>query len=140
VIALAFAGGFYGRPATPVPVGTTDVTAAVSTGLVRGISSELPRVQLPPDCKLLRLRVEPDEEHSRYAARLYDVGGTEMWSQSNLTQSDAGGQTAVVLTFPCEMFETGDYYITLRAATPPDASAIIAMPAGSKANFRVLRR
>jgi hypothetical protein len=139
LIGLPIASGFFGRTATPVHVLTTDVTASVSTGLVRGATAELPRVQLPQDCKLLRLRVEPDEEHSRYAARLYDVGGTEMWSQSNLTQSDAGGRTAVVLTLPCEMFETGDYYVTLRAATPPDASAIKAIAAGSRANFRVLR-
>jgi hypothetical protein len=139
LIVLPIAGGFYGRTATPVHVVTTDVTASVSTGLVRGATGELPRVQLPPDCKLLRLRVEPDEEHSRYAATLYDVGGTELWSQSNLTPSEAGRRTAVALTLPCEMLATGDYYVTLRAATPQDASVIRAMPAGSKANFRVLR-
>jgi hypothetical protein len=139
VIALAFAGGFYSRPATPVAVVTTDVTASVSTGLVRGATAELPRVQLPQDCKLLRLRVEPDEEHPRYAATLYDVSGTELWSQSNLTRSEAGRQTAVALTLPCEMVTAGDYYVTLRAAPPPDASAIKAIAAGSRASFRVLR-
>jgi hypothetical protein len=37
------------------------------------------------------------------------------------------------------MLAAGDYYVTLRAATPPGASAFNAMAAGSKANFRVLR-
>jgi hypothetical protein len=138
LVVLPVASGFFGRPADRAAVGETDVVASVSTGLVRGAIAELPRVQLSPDCKLLRLRVEPDQDHPRYAATLYEVGGEEIWSRGNLTPSEVDGRTAVTLTLPCEMLAVGDYYVTLRSAGP-ETSATTATTAASRANFRVLR-
>jgi hypothetical protein len=134
LVVLPIAGGFFGRTPGPGP-GATDVTASLSTGLVRGASAELPRVQLSASCTLVRLAVEPDEEHPRYAATLHDVSGLELWSQNNLTSSEVDGRTAVTLTLPCEMLAAGDYYIILSAATSPSPPAI----PGGRANFRVLR-
>lgn len=42
---------------------------------------------------------------------------------------------------PCELLPAGDYYVTLRDASQPDASpSPAAMAASSRANFRVLRQ
>jgi hypothetical protein len=140
LVVLPVASGFLGRPADRAAVSETDVVASISTGLVRGATSELPRVELPSDCKLLRLRVDPDQDHSRYAATLYEVSGQEIWSQGNLKPSEVNGRTAVTLTLPCEILPAGDYYVTLRAATPSDIPTVAgAVASTGRANFRVLR-
>jgi hypothetical protein len=140
IITLPFAGAFFGRPVAPAGVGATDVVASLSTGLVRGAVADLPRVQLSADCKLLRLRVEPEQDYPRYAATLYEVSGEEIWSQANLTPSEVDGRTAVTLTLPCEMLVTGDYYVTLRlASAETPATSATPATAASRANFRVLR-
>jgi hypothetical protein len=132
LVVLPITGGYLGRTTGPVP---TRVTASVSTGLVRSAAAELPRVELSTNCQLLRLAVEPDEEHPRYAATLHEVNGLELWSQNNLTTSEIDGRTAVALMLPCEMLAAGDYYVTLRTATSPQPPAVGA----SRASFRVLR-
>jgi hypothetical protein len=139
LLLLPIAGGLVGRTMNRSVPGATDVTASVSTGLVRGAAAELPRVQLSSDCKLLRLAVEPDEKHALYAATLHEVSGEEILTQNNLTTSDVDGRTVVTLTLPCEILPGGDYYVTLRAATSPNAAAVAAAATGSRASFRVLR-
>jgi hypothetical protein len=126
IIVLPIAGGFFGRTADRADMVATDVSAFVSAGLVRSAAGELPRVQLSPDCKLLRLSVEPDEERPRYDATLYEVSGAELWSQKSLAAADVDGRTAVTLTLPCEILPAGDYYVTLSDS-------------GGRASFRVLR-
>jgi hypothetical protein len=140
ILALPAAGGFFRGSAERPDAGATDVSASLSTGLVRGATGELPRVELSSGCKLLRLSVEPDEEHPRYRATLHEVDGDEIWSQS-LASADVDGRTAVTVTVPCELLPAGDYYVTLGDAARPDASSnpasVTATP--SRANFRVLR-
>jgi hypothetical protein len=126
IVALPIASGFLGRTADRADVDATDVSASVSAGIVRSAGGDLPRVQLSPGCKLLRLRVEPDEEHPRYAATLYEVNGAELWSQKSLVAAEVDGRTAVTLTLPCEILPVGDYYVTLSDN-------------GGRASFRVLR-
>jgi len=139
ILALPVAGGLFRRPAERSDVGATDVSASLSTGLVRSATGELPRLELSSNCKLLRLRVEPDEEHPRYRATLHEVAGGEIWSQS-LAPAAVDGRTAVTLTLPCELLPVGDYYVTLRDAARPDVSpSPAAMAASSRASFRVLR-
>jgi anti-sigma factor RsiW len=126
LVVLPIAGGFFGRTADRADMGATDVSAFVSAGIVRSAGGELPRVQLSPGCKLLRLRVEPDVEHPRYAATLFEVSGAELWSQNGLAAAEVDGRTAVTLTLPCEILPVGDYYVTLSDN-------------GGRASFRVLR-
>ena len=140
ILAMPVAGGLFRGPAERPDAAATDVSASLSTGLVRSATGELPRVELSSGCKLLRLRVEPDEEHPRYRATLHDVGGDEIWSQS-LASAVVDGRTAVTVTVPCELLPAGDYYVTLRDGARPDASSYPASVSAtaSRANFRVLR-
>ncbi len=112
-----------------------DVNAWLSSGLVRSIGTELDRLRVPPDAKLVRLRLEIDAaEYPIYRATLHLVSGEEIWSQNNLAPSDIQGKQAVELTLPAELLSAGDYYVRLRGVSPPKDPVVL-----ERYDFRVLR-
>jgi len=112
-----------------------DVTAWLSSGLVRSVGGELERLRLPPDSKLVRLRLEIDDtEHPIYRATMHLASGEEVWSQNNLNSTDIGGRQAVELTLPAELLREGDFYIRLRGVSPAKDPAVL-----DRYDFRVLR-
>jgi hypothetical protein len=119
------------RPATS----RDDVSAWLSSGLVRSVGTELERLRVPPDAKLVRLRLEIDAaEYPTYRAALHLVSGEEIWSQNNLTPTAIQGKQAVELTLPAELLPAGDYYVRLRGVSPPRDPVVL-----DRYDFRVLR-
>jgi hypothetical protein len=99
--------------------GTDDVSAWLSSGLVRTVGAELGRVHVPPDSKLVRLRLETDgTNYPSYRATLHLASGEEIWSQTALTAGTIDGRTAVTLTLPSELMPAGDYYVRLSGVVP----------------------
>jgi hypothetical protein len=112
-----------------------DVSAWLSSGLVRSVGTELERLRVPPDAKLVRLRLEIDAaEYPIYRAALHLVSGEEIWSQNNLTPAEFQGRQAVELTLPAELLPAGDYYVRLRGVSPPKDPVVL-----DRYDFRVLR-
>ena len=104
-------------------------------GLVRDIEGELTRVTLPPECQLVRLRLDPGlSEHPSYRATLHEVAGDELWAQDKLRAVPVDGRTAVTLTLPCDLLPPEDYYVRLAGVSPGAEPE----PLG-RYDFRVLR-
>ncbi|MDD1633238.1 MAG: hypothetical protein LUP91_13670 [Methylococcaceae bacterium] len=96
-----------GRPRTSV------TTFALAAGLLRGQGS-LPRVSVPADAELVRLRLElPEDGYPLYRAALHDPDGAEIWAASRLRAVGGHGQAAVVLAVPSELLPRGDYQVKL---------------------------
>lgn len=113
-----------------------EVSAWLSSGLVRDVGGELARVRTPPGCRLVRLRLDPEgAEYPTYRATLHEVNGDEIWSQSRLVADRIGGREAVTVTLPCELLPAGDYYVRL-SGVPPDHDPIVL----GRYDVRVLRR
>jgi hypothetical protein len=112
-----------------------EVSAWLSAGLVRDAGGELTRVTLPPDCQIVRLRLEAGPaEVLRYRATLHDVAGDLLWAQDGLRAGPAEGREAVTLTLPCELLPAEDYHVRLFGASP------VADPEPlDRYDFRVLR-
>ena len=111
-----------------------DVSAWLSSGQVRAVGAELDRVRVPPDARLVRLRLEVDAtKFPTYRATLHPVGGDEMWSQSNLRPTTIDDRPAVELTLPTAVLAGGDYFIRLYGLSPPTAPEPI-----GRFDFRVL--
>ncbi|HSD29558.1 MAG TPA: hypothetical protein VLL75_19805 [Vicinamibacteria bacterium] len=112
-----------------------EVGAWLSPGLVRDIEGELTRVTLPPECQLVRLRLDPGlSEHPSYRATLHEVAGDELWAQDKLRAVPVDGRTAVTLTLPCDLLPPEDYYVRLAGVSPGAEPE----PLG-RYDFRVLR-
>ena len=112
-----------------------DVSAWLSSGLVRDVGGELTRVTMPPGCRLLRLQLDPEgAEYPSYRVTLHEVSGDEIWSQSRLTAGRIEGREAVTLTLPCELLAADDYYVRLQGVSPgADPEPL------DRYDFRVLR-
>jgi len=112
-----------------------EVSAWLSSGLVRDVKGELTRVTLPAGCKLVRLQLDPgDGAHASYRTTLYEVGGAELWAQDKLTAAPVEGRPAVTLTLPCDLLPPEDYYVRLEGVSPGAEPE----PLG-RYDFRVLR-
>ena len=77
------------------------VTFTLAAGLLRAGGS-LPRVTVPKDAIVVRLRMElpGDDYYPLYRAALLDANGDEIWAASKLRAEGEPGQTAVVLVLP----------------------------------------
>ena len=118
------------------PAGSPDdVNAWLSSGLVRSVGGELARVQIPPESKLVRLRLETDgTQHPSYRATLHLTSGEEIWTQSSLKPTAIDGRQAIELTLPSELLPAGDYYVRLRGVSPSQEPVLL-----DRYDFRVLR-
>lgn len=112
-----------------------DVSAWLSAGLVRGTDVKLERIPIPPESRIVRLRIDTNgSQYAAYHATLHQVTGEEMWTQNNLEPTTIDGRQAIALTVPSELLPTGDYYIRLRGVSPPQQPVLLA-----RYDFRVLR-
>lgn len=112
-----------------------EVSAWLSSGLVRDVEGELTRVTLPDGCKRVRLRLDPGAPgHASYRATLHTVSGNELWAQDDLAAAPVDGRSAVTLTLPCELLPPEDYYVRLEGVSPGAEPE----PLG-RYDFRVLR-
>jgi len=109
-----------GRPRTSV------ATFALAAGLLRAGGS-LPRIAVPSDAEVVRLRLElPEEGYPFYRAALHDPDGGEIWAASRLRAVGKPRQAAVVLSVPTELLPRGDYQVKLsglRDGAEPEALA-----------------
>ena len=113
-----------------------DATAWLSAGVVRSVGTELQRLRLQPDSKLVRLRLEIDAtEYPTYRAAVHLASGEEIWSQNNLTATNIEGRQAVELTLPADLLSASDYYIRLSGIPPPPKDPQVL----DRYDFRVLR-
>ena len=113
----------------------SDLTATLSSGLVRDAGGSLPRVIVPERCALIRLelRVGPASYES-YAATLQDVDGDAIWTQHKLNPPADGGGGVVTLALPCQVLPEGDYWIRLQGLRPDRSATPL-----DRYDFRVLR-
>jgi len=109
-----------GRPRTPVP------TFALAAGLLRARGA-LPRLTVPPDVPVVRLRLELAENaYPSYRATLHDPDGGEIWAVSKLRAVEKAEGPAVVVAVPSELLPRGDYLVKLsglRDGAEPEAVA-----------------
>jgi hypothetical protein len=112
-----------------------EITAWLSSGLVRNVGGELSRLRIPTDCKLVRLRLEPDgQEYRSYRATLHQATGDEIWSQANLAAETIDNRVAVTVTLPSDLLPVGDYHVRLRGVSPRAELVLL-----ERYDFRVLR-
>lgn len=112
-----------------------EVSAWLSSGIVRSVGAELERIQIRPGSWLVRLRLEPDgTEYPSYRATLHLASGEEIWSQNNLNATDIDGRQAIALTLPAELLPAGDYYVRLRGLPSQKDQVLL-----DRYDFRVLR-
>ena len=113
----------------------TDVSHWLSPGLVRTVGASLERVEIPPDAKLIYLRLDADDvEYPAFRATLHGVGGEELLSQARLKPALIDGREAVTVTVPAALLEAGDYYIRLAGERPQQTDVPL-----DRYDFRVLR-
>jgi len=92
--------------------GRDDVSAWLSAGQLRGVGSPLDRLRVPPEARLVRLRLELDAaKYPAYRATVHLVAGDELWSQSNLRPTTIDDRLGVELTLPAPMLTGDDYFI-----------------------------
>jgi hypothetical protein len=104
---------------TPARAPQSDVSAWLSSGLVRGEGGDVARVAAARGCELVRLHLDPGgAEYGSYQATLHEVTGEEIWSQNRIAAGPVDGRMAVTLTLPCQLLPPGDYYVRLRGVTP----------------------
>jgi hypothetical protein len=119
------------RPATA----GGEMSAWLSSGLVRSVDRELERLRVPPDAKLVRLRLEVDATtYPTYRATMHLASGEEVWAQNGLHSIAIGDRQAVELTLPAELLPEGDFYVRLFGMSPPNDPARL-----DRYDFRVLR-
>jgi hypothetical protein len=99
--------------------GRDDVSAWLAAGQLRAVGTTLDRLRVPPNARLVRLRLEVDAaKYPAYRATLHLVNGDELWSQSNLRPTTIDDRAAVELTLPAPMLTGDDYFIHLYGLTP----------------------
>jgi hypothetical protein len=137
VLLLVVVPGTVWQLGSSRPAGGIVVAASLAAGQLRGIDNSLPRIDVGPDCQLIRLPLETAHEgYASYTATLFLVADveTEVQSVSRLPASRGHGKLTVTLTLPCASLAEGDYFVRLKgvptAGTPVDLE---------KFAFRVLR-
>lgn len=111
-----------------------EITTWLSADLVRA-GGELTRVHIPPNCRVVRLHLDPGTDAYRdYRATLHDVSGVELWAQGQLQTANVQGGNAITLTFPCELLPEGDYHARLHGLSPGAPPVRL-----RRYDFRVLR-
>jgi hypothetical protein len=102
-------------PERPVQAARAPVaTFTLTTGLLRAGGS-LPRVTLPRDAVVVRLRLElAGDDYPLYRAALLDANGDEIWAASKLRAEGQPGHPAVAFLLPSELLPRGDYQLKLR--------------------------
>jgi hypothetical protein len=120
-----------------VPRGQTDtVIVSLIPDLVRSADATVPRVRIPPECKVVELRLETDStDYSVYGATLHDATSETIWSQNTLSAHAAGGRTTIAITLPADLLTEGDYYVRLRGQRDQQDAVLL-----NKYDFRVLRQ
>ena len=99
--------------------GRDDVSAWLSAGQFRAVGTPLDRLRVPPEARLVRLRLEIDAaKYPAYRATLHLVAGDELWSQSNLRPTTIDDRLGVELTLPAPMLTGDDYFIRLDGLAP----------------------
>jgi anti-sigma factor RsiW len=112
-----------------------EVSVWLSSRLTRGVTGELTRVQIPRAARLVRLHLELEtNNYPFYKATLNEAGGSELWSQRNLTATMVEGRIGVSLTLPSELLDPGDYYLNLDGIPPREGIERL-----SRFDFRVSR-
>ena len=120
-----------------VPRGQAEVvTVSLIPDLVRSANVTVPRVRIPPGCKVVELRLETDStDYSVYSATLHEVTSETIWSQNRLSSRQAGGRTDIAITLPADLLTDGDYYVRLRGERDQQDAVLL-----NRYDFRVLRR
>lgn len=133
-LALVVATGAIMQRVGPSSGGASTVAVALSSGLTRG-AGELTRVRITQDTGLVRFQIDPGPEpYAAYRVTMHDVGGNEIWSQSNLTSVSVEGGTALVIVLPAELLTDGDYFARVDGL-PPGTDPVQLR----RYDFRVLR-
>jgi hypothetical protein len=119
-----------------VPRGQAEVvTVSLISDLVRSASVAVPRVRIPPECKIVELRLQTDStDYSMYSATLHDETSETIWSQNRLSTRSAHGRTDIAISLPADLLRDGDYYVRLRGQRAQQEATL------NKYDFRVLRR
>jgi hypothetical protein len=113
----------------------TDLSATLSSGIVRDAAGRLPRLTVTADCRLARLElVTGPERYEHYAATLHEVDGGALWTQHQLGSAVRGEARVVLVVVPCQLLPEGDYWIRLQGIRQDGAPAQL-----DRYDFRVLQ-
>jgi hypothetical protein len=117
--------------------GSSDVSVLLTPGLTRDVGANLTRVRVSPDCKLIRLQIDPGtSKYVAYGVSLHNTAGEEILKQRKLNTDTTAGHAAVSMVVPCELLPPEDYYIRLEGIPQGKEAAIVPL---DKYPFRVLR-
>lgn len=112
--------GSTGEQLTGSRSASTIASFVLSPGLTRG-SDEPERLALPRGAQVMRLQLdlEAGDDYKTLRAELRTTGGNVVWSEGALQVIQAAGGRSVRLSLPTGLLQSGEYELTLRAATSP---------------------
>ena len=94
------------------------VSLALSVGSVRGAGAT-PTLIIPPDTIQAQILLNlKDDSYPRYRVSLQKIGGSEIFTQTNIRPRSTKAGARFVFTIPARQFTSGDYTLILEGVTP----------------------
>ena len=107
-------------PAAITSPAPRSVTLALTVGGVRGADSgPTQTLVIPPEITQAQILLNlKDDSYPRYRVSLRKIGGSEIFTQTNIRPHSTKAGPRFLFTIPARQFTSGDYTLTLSGITP----------------------